>query len=94
MCHWGFTIAILIKEGGLTLLSCLLWAACSSCCLSDITACFMSTVSSNSLLLSGHSHGSATCPRPTSHFYNFSHSEPFMSWHDFDCMTSFLQNFL
>jgi hypothetical protein len=31
MCHWGFTIAVLVTEGGLTLLSYLLWAACSSC---------------------------------------------------------------
>jgi len=31
MCHWGFTIAVLITGGDLSLLSCLLWAACSSC---------------------------------------------------------------
>lgn len=31
ICHWGFTIAVLTTEGGLTLLSCLLWVACSSC---------------------------------------------------------------
>jgi hypothetical protein len=62
--------------------------------LSDTTACLMSPVPSNSLLLSGHSHCSAACHRQTLHICNFSCSETFINWHDFDCMTFFVQNFL